>query len=47
MVLGLIVGVTLSLVIAVMVERRRYVERREAVFADWDVESEKGTLTAF
>ena len=45
---GLIVGVAIFLVIAVMVERRRFIERKEAMFADWDsvVESEKGALAA-
>ena len=45
---GLIVGIAISLVIAVMAERRRFIERKEAMFADWDsvTDSEKGTLAA-
>ena len=46
---GLIVGIAIFLVIMVMVERRRFIERKEAMFADWDsvIESEKGTLAVF
>ena len=45
---GLVVGIAIFLVIMVMVERRRFIERKEAMFADWDsvIESEKGTLAA-
>ena len=45
---GLIVGIAIFLVIMVMVERRRFIERKEAMFADRDsvIESEKGTLAA-
>ena len=41
-------GIAVSLVIAMLVERRRFIERREAMFPDWDsvIESEKGTLAA-
>ena len=45
---GLVVGIAIFLVIMVMVERRRFIERKEAMFAGWDsvIESEKGTLAA-
>ena len=41
-------GIAIFLIIAVMVGRRRFIERKEAMFADWDsvVEYEKGTLAA-
>ena len=41
---GLMVGIAIALVIAVMAERRRFID----MFADWDsvIESEKGTLAA-
>ena len=41
---GLMVGIAIALVIAVMAERRRYID----MFADWDsvIESGKGTLAA-
>ena len=46
---GLIAGMMIALVIAMLIERRRFMERNEAMFADWDsvLESEKGTLAAF
>lgn len=46
---GIIVGMAIFTVIAVMVERRRFKKRKEAMFADWDsvIKSEKGTLEVF